>query len=113
MSLPRICFCVPRVSWLTQNDRPAGYFGQVVLKPVRQYYLDSYTNIRAASLNTLELIHDAFQSLASWDGWELPPDFQGVALDTHIYQILSNAVSPLMVSQDRIEYMTICYYCRA
>ena len=83
-------------------NRPAGYFGQVVLKPVRQYYLDSYTNIRAASSNTLELIHDAFQSLGFWNGWELPPDFEGVALDTHIYQILSNAVSPLMVSQDRI-----------
>jgi glucan 1,3-beta-glucosidase len=78
-------------------DRPAGYFGQVVLNPVRQYYLDSYTNIRASSQNTLEMIHDAFQSLSSWNGWERPPDFQGVALDTHIYQILSNAVSPLIV----------------
>ncbi|KAF8481707.1 exo-1-3-beta-glucanase [Russula ochroleuca] len=72
-------------------NEPAGYFGQVVLNPVRQYYLDSYTNIRASSQNTLEMIHDAFQSLSSWNGWERPPDFQGVALDTHIYQILSNA----------------------
>ena len=77
-------------------DRPAGYFGSVVLNSVRNYYLESYTNIRASSANTLELIHDAFQSLSYWAGWERPPQYEGVALDTHIYQILSDAVSPLM-----------------
>ena len=80
-------------------DRPAGYFGTVVLNPVHDYYLESYTNIRASSANTLELIHDGFQSLSYWAGWELPPQYEGVALDTHIYQILSNAVS---IFQSRI-----------
>lgn len=64
-----------------------------MLNPVRDYYLESYTNIRASSANTLELIHDGFQSLSYWTGWERPPQYEGVALDTHIYQILSNAVS--------------------
>jgi len=42
--------------------------------------------------NTLELIHDAFQPLSYWNGWETPPNYQGVAMDTHIYQMFSNSV---------------------
>jgi glucan 1,3-beta-glucosidase len=76
------------------NDvRPAGFDGQAVLNAVRQYYLDSYENIREKSANTLELIHDAFQSLSYWNGWQRPPQYQGVALDTHIYQIETLQVS--------------------
>ncbi len=87
-------------------DRPAGYDGQALLNAVRQYYLDSYGNIREKSANTLEMIHDAFRSLSYWDGWQRPPQYQGVALDTHVYQILTNDVSPLvqcMMFQDRID----------
>jgi hypothetical protein len=77
---------------LTQS-RPAGFDGQAVLNAVRQYWLDSYENIRASSANTLELIHDAFQPLSSWNGWQRPPRYQGVAMGTHIYQMFSDAVS--------------------
>lgn len=35
------------------------------------------------------MIHDAFQSLSYWNGFMQPPDFQGVLLDTHIYQMFS------------------------
>ncbi len=89
-------------------DRPAGYDGQAVLNAVRQYWLDSYGNIREKSANTLELIHDAFQSLSYWNGWQRPPQYQGVALDTHVYQMFTNGVSPLvryMVFQGRIGNM--------
>jgi glucan 1,3-beta-glucosidase len=79
-------------------DRPAGYFGKAILDHVRRYYLDSYTNIRASSANTLEMIHDGFRPLSFWNGWQLPPRYQGVALDTHIYQVLTDAASPLMLS---------------
>ncbi|KAH9980769.1 exo-1-3-beta-glucanase [Russula compacta] len=72
-------------------NEPAGFDGQPILDTVHQYYLDSYTNIRASSANTLELIHDAFQPLSYWNGWEHPPGYQGVALDTHIYQMFSDA----------------------
>jgi glucan 1,3-beta-glucosidase len=78
------------------SDRPAGFDGSAVLDAVRQYYLSSYGNIRETSANTLEMIHDAFQSLSYWNGWQRPPQYQGVALDTHIYQILTNEVSPLI-----------------
>ena len=38
------------------------------------------------------MIHDAFQSLSYWDGFMSPPDWQGVILDTHIYQVFSESV---------------------
>ncbi|KAI0297553.1 exo-1-3-beta-glucanase [Multifurca ochricompacta] len=72
-------------------NEPAGFDGSAVLSAVRQYWLDSYGNTRVASANTLELIHDAFQSLSYWNGWERPPNFQGVAMDTHIYQMFSDS----------------------
>lgn len=77
-------------------DRPAGYDGEAVLNAVRQYWLDSYGNIREMSENTLEMIHDAFQPLEYWNGWQRPPQYQGVALDTHIYQMFTEDVSSLI-----------------
>ncbi|ETW87145.1 glycoside hydrolase family 5 protein [Heterobasidion irregulare TC 32-1] len=76
-------------------NEPAGFDGQDVLNAVRQYWLDSYGNIRypygtSQQSNTVELIHDAFQPLSYWNGWERPPNFQGVAMDTHIYQMFSD-----------------------
>ncbi|KAI0275217.1 glycoside hydrolase superfamily [Gloeopeniophorella convolvens] len=85
-----------RVQLLTKVSRfrPAGYDGQAVLSAVRQYWLDSWGNIgfpngATTQANTVELIHDAFQPLSYWNGWERPPGFQGVAMDTHIYQMFS------------------------
>ena len=65
-----------------------------MLDAVRRYWMDSYTSIRASSADTLQLIHDAFQPLSYWNGWEHPPQYAGVALDTHIYQMFSDGVSP-------------------
>ena len=39
------------------------------------------------------MIHDAFQPISFWNGFMPPPNFQGVILDTHIYQMFSVAVS--------------------
>jgi len=72
-------------------NEPAGFDGSAVLNAVRAYWQSSYYNIRASSANTLELIHDAFQPLSYWNGWQRPPTYQGVAMDTHIYQMFSNA----------------------
>ena len=63
-----------------------------MLNAVRQYWLDSYGNIREKSANTLEMIHDAFQPLSYWSGYMQPPNWNGVAMDTHIYQMFSVAV---------------------
>lgn len=43
--------------------------------------------------NTLVLIHDAFQPLSYWNGFMTGSNWQGVAMDTHIYQMFSVAVS--------------------
>ncbi|KAH7930932.1 glycoside hydrolase family 5 protein [Leucogyrophana mollusca] len=77
-------------------NEPAGYDGDAVLSATRQYWLDSYGNIRypygsAKQSNTVELIHDAFQPLSYWNGFETGSNFQGVAMDTHIYQMFSDS----------------------
>ena len=79
--------------------RPAGYDGNSVLSVVRQYYDDSYGNIRYASgsteSNTVVLIHDAFESASYWSGFMAPPSYQGVLMDTHIYQIFTEELIEL------------------
>ncbi|KAI0654497.1 exo-beta-1,3-glucanase [Cubamyces menziesii] len=75
-------------------NEPAGYDGSDVLSVVRQYWYDSYGNIRfpygtSQQSNTLVLLHDAFQPLSYWQGFQTPPNWQGVAMDTHIYQMFS------------------------
>jgi hypothetical protein len=42
--------------------------------------------------NTVVMIHDAFQPLSYWNNFLPAPQWQGVAMDTHIYQVFSNAV---------------------
>jgi len=79
-------------------NEPAGYDGQAILAAVRQYWLDSYGNIRypygsSEQSNTVVLLHDAFQPLSYWDGFMNYNNgqYQGVAMDTHIYQMFSDA----------------------
>ncbi|KAJ7459150.1 exo-beta-1,3-glucanase [Mycena galericulata] len=77
-------------------NEPAGFDGDDVLSVLKQYWLDSYGNIRNPSgtsqqSNLVELIHDAFQPLSYWSGSYTPPNYQGVAMDTHIYTIFSGA----------------------
>ncbi|EIW86986.1 glycoside hydrolase family 5 protein [Coniophora puteana RWD-64-598 SS2] len=75
-------------------NEPAGYDGDAILSAAKQYWLDSYGNIRyppgVAPTNTVELIHDCFQPLSYWKGWQTGSSFQGVAMDTHIYQMFSD-----------------------
>ncbi|GBE77575.1 Glucan 1,3-beta-glucosidase [Sparassis crispa] len=77
-------------------NEPAGYYGDTVLTPLRQYYYDSYGNIRypygnSQESNTVVLLHDAFQPLSYWSGFQTAPGWQGVAMDTHIYQMFSDS----------------------
>ncbi|KIJ53493.1 glycoside hydrolase family 5 protein [Sphaerobolus stellatus SS14] len=83
------------VTVIAPLNEPAG-FDSGVLPVVEQYWFDSYGNIRfpfgnSQESNLVELIHDAFQPLSSWNGFEAAPNFQGVMMDTHIYQMFSDA----------------------
>lgn len=55
----------------------------------------SYPYGSSKTSNTVELIHDAFQPLSYWDGFETYPGHDGVAMDTHIYQMFTVAVRSL------------------
>ncbi|KAI0964195.1 hypothetical protein AcW1_001070 [Taiwanofungus camphoratus] len=88
------------VSVIAPLNEPAGYDGSSVLDVLNQYYHDSYGNIRypwgtSQESDTVVLLHDAFQPLSYWSGYQIPPQWQGVAMDTHIYQ---------MFSQSEVEY---------
>ncbi|KAI0275227.1 glycoside hydrolase family 5 protein [Gloeopeniophorella convolvens] len=77
-------------------NEPAGFKGKDIINAAKQYWLDSYQNIRFPNgqdkpeSNILELIHDTFQPLSFWDGFMPKDKFQGVAMDTHIYQMFSD-----------------------
>ncbi|KAI0726897.1 glycoside hydrolase family 5 protein [Fomitopsis betulina] len=83
------------VSMIEPVNEPAGYDGSEMLDVVKQYYYDSYGNVRYPwgnneESNTVLLFHDAFQTLSYWHGFEAPSKWQGVAMDTHIYQVFSD-----------------------
>ncbi|KAF9262542.1 exo-1,3-beta-glucanase [Marasmius fiardii PR-910] len=75
-------------------NEPAGFVAGV-LDVTRQYWFDSYGNIRfpfgsSQQSDTVVLIHDAFQPLSSWQGFMSPPNWEGVAMDTHVYEMFSD-----------------------
>ncbi|GLB35841.1 putative glycosyl hydrolase 5 (cellulase A) family protein [Lyophyllum shimeji] len=75
-------------------NEPAGFLGDNMLSVTRQFWYDSYGNIRypygtSQQSNTVVLLHDAFQPLSYWQGFMPPPNWQGVMMDTHIYQMFS------------------------
>jgi len=83
------------VSVISPLNEPAGFDGSAILNPLKQFYMDSYGNVRfpfgsAQQSDTLLLLHDAFQPLSYWNNFMNPPNFQGVAFDTHVYQVFSN-----------------------
>ncbi|KAG8931005.1 exo-1,3-beta-glucanase [Tulasnella sp. 418] len=85
----------PHVTAIAPLNEPAGFYGQDVLSVTRQFWYDSYGNIRYPfgndqQGNLLEVIHDAFQPLGYWNDFANYPQFEGVAMDTHIYEVFSN-----------------------
>ncbi|PPR01920.1 hypothetical protein CVT24_001259 [Panaeolus cyanescens] len=77
-------------------NEPAGFYGNDILSVTKQYWYDSYGNIRypfgsAQQSNLVVLIHDAFQPISYWNGFMSYPNWEGVMLDTHIYQMFSDS----------------------
>ncbi|KAH9980767.1 glycoside hydrolase family 5 protein [Russula compacta] len=75
------------VSVIAPLNEPLAYF-PIILNVIRQYWYDSYKNIRQQS-NIITLIHDAFQNLTYWEGFMPREQYPGVAMDTHIYQVFN------------------------
>ncbi|KAI0800627.1 exo-beta-1,3-glucanase [Fomes fomentarius] len=82
------------VTVIAPLNEPAGFYGDEFLKVLRKYWNDSYETIRfpggsSKQSDTLVLLHDGFQPLSYWKGFQSPPSYQGVAMDTHIYQMFN------------------------
>ncbi|KAI0036398.1 exo-1-3-beta-glucanase [Vararia minispora EC-137] len=87
---------VGTVSIIAPLNEPAGYFSADLLQKTQQYWRDSYGNIRypygtSQQSDTVVLLHDAFQPLSYWNGFMPTPNYEGVAMDTHVYQVFSDA----------------------
>ncbi|KAF8167368.1 exo-beta-1,3-glucanase [Crassisporium funariophilum] len=77
-------------------NEPAGYRSADLLSVTKQFWLDCYESIRrpygsesTRESNTVVMIHDAFQPASYWKDFMAPPKYDGVIMDTHIYQIFS------------------------
>lgn len=67
---------------------------------VKQYYYDGWGTIRNHNPDTVVVIHDAFQNINSWNGFmNGASGLNDVMLDTHIYQIFSDAEVAMSPSQ--------------
>ncbi|KAI0275226.1 exo-beta-1,3-glucanase [Gloeopeniophorella convolvens] len=93
------------VSIIEALNEPAGFDGQQLLDVTRQYWYDSYGNIRwptGQQSNVVVMIHDAFQPLSFWNHLMPSPQWTGVAMDTHIYQMFTDELVSLS-DQDHIQ----------
>ncbi|WVR07519.1 hypothetical protein IAU60_004561 [Kwoniella sp. DSM 27419] len=66
-----------------------------MLQTTKQYWKDAYGAARYPNVDSsksgLELvIHDAFQNLSTYQGFMTEPDYEGVFIDTHHYQIFND-----------------------
>ncbi|KAI9453571.1 exo-beta-1,3-glucanase [Lactarius psammicola] len=81
------------VSAIAPLNEPAGFHGQQILDVTRQYWYDSYGKIRYPTgqrSNIVVLLHDAFQPLSYWNNFMPQQRYDGVAMDTHIYQMFTD-----------------------
>ncbi|QRV80908.1 Cellulase (glycosyl hydrolase family 5 protein) [Ceratobasidium sp. AG-Ba] len=87
------------VATIAPLNEPASFRGGDIVNVTRQYWLDSYQNIRypfgrSREGSLFELIHDAFEPISFWNGFMTKPNYTGVALDTSICNIGKNDIKP-------------------
>ncbi|KJA28398.1 glycoside hydrolase family 5 protein [Hypholoma sublateritium FD-334 SS-4] len=86
-------------------NEPHGSPDDNTLPVATQFYTDSYYNVRypsgenASETDLIMMMHDAFMGVDYWDGFLQPPQHKGVVLDTHIYQMFSDADNALSFDQ--------------
>ncbi|KAH8835533.1 exo-1,3-beta-glucanase [Flagelloscypha sp. PMI_526] len=82
------------VSVIQALNEPAGWYGNGIMDTIRQFFYDSYGNVRypygsSRQSNTVLMLHDAFQDLSTWNGFMRPPNWEGVIMDTHQYTMFT------------------------
>jgi len=87
-------------------NEPAGFASSALLSAARQYWFDSYGNIRQSGAAVVEVIHDAFQDLSYWSGVMPSSRYQNVMMDTHHYEIFSNDQVALTYQQ----HITVTFF---
>lgn len=85
---------VTTVPAIAPLNEPAGFRGSNWLSVTRQFWHDSYGSIRfpygsSRKSNTVVVLHDAFEPLSSWNNFMPSPQWEGVAMDKHVYQVFS------------------------
>ncbi|TFK99556.1 exo-1-3-beta-glucanase [Pterulicium gracile] len=85
---------VTTVPAIAPLNEPAGFRGSDWLSATRQFWHDSYGNIRypygsSRKSNSVVVLHDAFEPLSSWTNFMPSPQWEGVAMDKHVYQVFS------------------------
>jgi glucan 1,3-beta-glucosidase len=80
------------VTAIAPLNEPAGWVGDAMLSKTKQFWLDSYGNVRypfgtSTQGDLIEIIDDAFMSLDCWNGWQPYPKYTGVMMDVHNYQV--------------------------
>ncbi|KAF9512021.1 glycoside hydrolase family 5 protein [Hydnum rufescens UP504] len=79
------------VSAIAPLNEPAAYTSLWLLSTYRQFVYDSYGNI-CQNGNLVEVMHDAFQPLDSWNRiMSSSSGYTNVLMGTHHYQVFSNA----------------------
>ncbi|KAF9531379.1 exo-beta-1,3-glucanase [Crepidotus variabilis] len=86
------------VPMLEPLNEPAGFLGAPVLDIVKPFYYESYNATRwpfgdsgpANKSDIIVLLSDAFQSSIYWRGFMPYPEWEGVMVDRHVYQIYSD-----------------------
>jgi len=87
-------------------NEPAGFASSALLSAARQYWFDSYSNIRQSGTAVVEVIHDAFKDLSYWSGVMPSSRYQNVMMDTHHYEIFSND----QVAMTYQQHITVSYF---
>lgn len=84
------------LSLLSIGTIAMGTFGthtEPLPKAIRKSIILSPGNqVLTAVLYSVVLLHDAFKGLSYWSNFMTDTKYQGVAFDTHIYQVFSQAV---------------------
>ncbi|KAH7096198.1 glycoside hydrolase family 5 protein [Auriculariales sp. MPI-PUGE-AT-0066] len=76
-------------------NEPASFKDDGMMDTLKQYYKDTWGATRYPygtdqKGNAMVVLHDAFKPLSYWNNFMPYPRYDGVGMDTHIYQVFSN-----------------------